>query len=81
MDTLKKAELTALMCYIERCLKSRIPIYNSEVPDTAGKKTTRRRTQAIGKRFAFHANTKRRRQAIAKRYAFQANAINVKGGL
>ena len=39
MDTLEKAELTASIRHIERFLKSRIPIYNSEAPDTAGRKT------------------------------------------
>ena len=38
---------------IQRFLKSGIPIYNHEVSDVAGRKT---RTQAITKRFAFHAN-------------------------
>ena len=36
--TSKKAELTASICHIERFLKSTIPIYNSEVSDTAQKK-------------------------------------------
>ena len=40
--------------------KSGKPIYNSEVPDTAGRKMRRkrrrRRTQGIAKRYAFHAN-------------------------
>ena len=40
-------------------LKSGTPLYNSEVPDTAGRKTRRRRTQAIAKRFAFYANAKK----------------------
>ena len=51
MDTLKKAELTVLMCYIERCLKSRIPIYNSEVPDTAGKKNNEKKNTGNCKAF------------------------------
>ena len=38
---IEKAELTAS---ITRFLKSGIPIYNFEVPDTSGKKTRRRRT-------------------------------------
>ena len=38
MNTLKKAELTASNRHIEGFSKSRIP--NSEVSDTAGKKTT-----------------------------------------
>ena len=57
MDTLKKAELTASIRHIARFSKSRIPLYNSEIPDTAGRKTRRRRrTQAIAKRSAFYAN-------------------------
>ena len=37
-----------------------MPIYNSKVPDTAGRKTKRRRgTQAIAKCYAFHANAVR----------------------
>ena len=47
MDTLENAELTVSIRHIVRFLKSGIPIYNSEVPDTAGRKTRRgRRTQA-----------------------------------
>ena len=38
MDTLEKAALDASICLIARFLKSGIPIYNSEVPDTAGRK-------------------------------------------
>ena len=58
IDTLGKAKLAASICHIARFLKSGIPIYNSEVPDTTGTKTTttRRGTQAIAKCFAFHAN-------------------------
>ena len=36
MDTLEKSELTSSIGHIARFLKSEIPIYNSEVPDTAG---------------------------------------------
>ena len=57
MDTLEKAELTALIRHIAIYFKSGIPLYNSEVLDTAGRKTRRRRrTQAIAKRYAFHTN-------------------------
>ena len=49
-------ELTVSIRHIARFLKSGIPIYNSDVPDTAGRKTTRRRTQAIAKRFGFHTS-------------------------
>ena len=59
MDTLEKSELTSSIGHIARFLKSEIPIYNSEVPNKDGRKTRRRRrTQAIAKRFAFHANPK-----------------------
>ena len=60
MDTLEKTELTASIRHIAIFLKSGIPIYNSEVPDTAGRNTRRRRrrTQAIAKRYASHANAK-----------------------
>ena len=56
MDTFRNAELPASIPDIARFLKLGIPIYNSEVPNAAGRKTRRRRTQ--GKRFAFHANAK-----------------------
>ena len=57
MNTLENAELTSMIRHIARVLKSGIPIYNSKLPDTTGKKTRRRRrTQAVAKRFAFHAN-------------------------
>ena len=62
MDTLEKAELTASNHNIARFLKSRIPVYYSRVPDTAVRKTRRRRrirTQATAKRYAFHANAKK----------------------
>ena len=39
MDTLGKAEPTASMCHVARFLKPGIPIHNSEVLDTAGRKT------------------------------------------
>ena len=48
-------------CRIPKYLKSGIPIYNSEIPDTAGRKTRRRRkrrTQAISKCYVFHADAK-----------------------
>ena len=59
MDTLEKAELTVSIRHIPRFLKSGKPIYNSEVPETADRKTTTRRRQAIKKRFMFHAVAKR----------------------
>ena len=57
-DILEKGELTASIGYIAIFLKSEIPIYNSELLDTADRKTRRRKrrgTQAIPKRYAFHA--------------------------
>ena len=42
MDNLEKAELTASIRHIARPLKLGIPTYNSEVPDTAGRKTRRK---------------------------------------
>ena len=60
MNTLKEAKLTASARHIERFSKSGVPISNSEVLDTAGRKTRRRRRrkrQAITPRHAFHANT------------------------
>ena len=58
MNTLEKAKLTASIRHIARFLKSGILIYNSEVSDTANSKTRKRgrRTEAIARRFAFHAN-------------------------
>ena len=35
-----------------------IPICNSKVPDTAGRKTRKRRTRAIAIRYAFHKKAK-----------------------
>ena len=43
IDTLEKFELTVSIRPIARFLKSGIPIYNSEIPDTAVKKTKKRR--------------------------------------
>ena len=40
MNTTEKAQLTASICHIERFSKLEIPIYNSEVPDVGGRKTT-----------------------------------------
>ena len=44
MNSLEKAGLTASVDHIERFSKSGVPIYNSEVPDTAGRKMRRRTT-------------------------------------
>ena len=62
MNTLEKAELaTTSIHHIAKFLKSGIPIYNSKIPDTAGRKTKRgrrRKTQGIAKFYALHANAK-----------------------
>ena len=60
MNSSRKAELIALIYYTERFSKSGKPIYNSELSDTAGRKTTRTTTQAIAEHYVFHANTKSR---------------------
>ena len=64
--TLEKAELTASIRRITRFLKSGIPIYNSEVPDTVGRKTRKRRIrpQAFAKCFAFYANAVKSKTTI-----------------
>ena len=64
MDSLEKPGLTGSICHTERFFKSGITIHNSKVPDTAGRKTRRRSTQAIAKRYAFHANA-------IKQFSFQ----------
>ena len=59
MNTLLNSELTASICHIERCSKSGMPVYNSEAPNTAGRKTSRkmrRRTEANARRYVFHSN-------------------------
>ena len=56
MNVSKKAGLTASICHTERFSESGIPIYNSEFPDTAGRKTTIARTLATTKRYGFHAD-------------------------
>ena len=61
-EYLEKIEITVLVGHIGKFSKSGIPIYNSEVPDKASRKTKRRkksRTQAITKRYTFHANATR----------------------
>ena len=66
MNALEKAELAASIHHIVRFLKSGIPIYNSEVPDTADRETRRRRTQANANCFAFHANVMQIENAMDK---------------
>ena len=63
MGTLEKAEVTTSIRHIGRFLKSGIPIQNSEVQDTASRKSKTRRRRI------------RRTQTIAKCYTFHANAI------
>ena len=43
MDTLEKAEFTTSICRNARFLESGIPIYNSEVPNTAGRKNEKKK--------------------------------------
>ena len=43
-------------------LKSGIQIYNSKVPDTAGRKARKRRTQTIAKHFVFLSIATKRKQ-------------------
>ena len=52
----EKTELTASIKHIEKFPKSGILIYHSEVLEKTGRKTRRRRTQEIAKRYVFHAN-------------------------
>ena len=50
MGILEKAKLAASIHHIVIFIKSGIPIYNSKVPDTAGRKTRKRgKTQEIAK--------------------------------
>ena len=57
-NTSGKAKLIALTRHIERFSNSGISIYKADVVDAACRTTTtRRRTQAIAKRYAFHPNT------------------------
>ena len=56
MDTLEKTELTTSIRHIEKFLKSGISIYYFEVPDRAGRKMRRKRTQAIAECYTFHTN-------------------------
>ena len=51
MNTLEKAEIIASIRHIERLSKSRILIYNLEVPERMG-----RWIQAIAKRYALQTN-------------------------
>ena len=56
MNTLRKDELTTSVRHFERISKSGIVNYNSEVPDTAGRKMRRRKIQAIVNHYAFYTN-------------------------
>ena len=50
MNIWEEAEFTASINHIAKFSKSRIPIYNSEIPDAAHGKA-RRRTQVTAKRY------------------------------
>ena len=70
MDTLEKPELAALIRHIAIFLKSGMPIYNYEVPNTADRRRKRKRRRR---------RRRRRTQAITKRHEFHANAIIDRG--
>ena len=61
-DILENAELTTSIHQIAKFLKSGIPIYNSKVPDMAGRKARKRRTQTIAKHFEFLSIAAKRKQ-------------------
>ena len=58
MDTLEKTELTASILNIARFLKSEISIYNSEVPETAGKTNEKMEKKNNGNCKAFFVSRK-----------------------
>ena len=60
MNTLEKAELTTSIRHMERFLKSGISIYNSEVPDAAVRKTSRRRRSKASSRQTLCVSRKRK---------------------
>ena len=55
--TLEKAELTASIRCVAKFSKQGIPIYNSEVQDTAVEKQEKEEHRQFAKRFAFYANS------------------------
>ena len=57
INSYMSTELTTFVRYIERFSRSEIPIYSSQNQDMAVRKT-RRRAQAIAKRYAFQSNVK-----------------------
>ena len=61
-DILENAELTTSIHQIAKFLKSGIPIYKSKVPDMAGRKARKRRTQTIAKHFVFLSIATKRKQ-------------------
>ena len=61
MTTLEIAELTNLVRHIDKFLKPRIPIYNSESLDKACSKIRRRsKKQAFATRIAIHSSSIRK---------------------
>ena len=60
MTTLEIAELTNLVRHIDKFLKPRIPIYNSEALDKACSKIRRSKKQAIAKRIVIHSSSIRK---------------------
>ena len=65
MNTLEKTELTASVHHIAIFLKSGIPIYNTENPDTPGRKTVKKeKKKNTGNCKAFCVLRKRKNLAI-----------------
>ena len=60
MTTLEIAELTNLVRHIDKFLKPRIPIYNSESLDKACSKIRRSKKQAFATRIAIHSSSIRK---------------------
>ena len=68
--TTKLDRINVLINHIARFLKLGILIYNSEVPDTNGRKT-RKNKQAIAKCFVFQANAIRISSKVYHFYLFE----------
>lgn len=60
MTTLEIAEFTNLVRHIDKFLKPRIPIYNSEALDKACSKIRRSKKQTIAKRIVIHSSSIRK---------------------
>ena len=79
MNTSQKTELTASALHIDRFLKVGITIYNSEVPNTAGRKTRRkrRRTKVIAKRYCVSRKRKKTMLYVCRIACFLAVYLKV----